>query len=501
MAQVIKETNKLPEYATIHDGVSKLVIRRHTVISGSICIWLLNVINRGNYNRTKFRLMRKGVTFETFKNECVDNILTRTGVLSNIINAHFKLGSNSDVNYAFSASLQGREIAKEFASHIEQCEDWQQLCDMLHLNSTFSMQMRKKIITLMKDIVKSAPSTPEKIEINAGTRPLIINNGRVFTHFDIIGWIQDQKKVGNWAKVMAEMNLVGLTATTLRTNCLRQLIWDESLPQRLLMDCYTGLYDEREIRGFLLGGRQELVMDVIKKNVSMCKTLYDFTHSYKSKQLLSLYDGVITGMLQQDDAESSGLPESAYIEVDRHRLTIEDYQSVESLPAFIWFYNRTKNKGWDEAVSKMERQGITSDAFALLCARSIQRKITGLGVFLYTTTLNVQKSSIRKCVVFSESERGRKIALDYKIKILESRFSWKMLEENVGFGSEFQNMMNNRIPDEFCKFGFEQSRKAKALRSESEKSKQEKITQKPVLKSESMIQNLMNGISRLLHIR
>ena len=147
---------QLPETADIEILGWYLTIRDHMFVGyvgllGSI-IDMISVPNSDRDVLCQFEKYK--VSFEAAIDCCTREIKDDVRVLSNIIFWNYDVKKTKDRDtfehlnavLDFLKSAAGRKIAEQFIDKINNCDNWRQLYDEMHLESKFQKDMKSKII-------------------------------------------------------------------------------------------------------------------------------------------------------------------------------------------------------------------------------------------------------------------------------------------------------------------------------------------------------------------
>ena len=466
----------LPKHANIEVNHWILTIEDNKVVSGSPCIWLLNVANHGDWNKATDLSEQSKLTPEALAAECAENIRTRAGVLSGMMYSHYGLLYSQEEAFVFSKSGAGRAIASEIADKMLESKNWPDLRHCVMLGKSFQKDMKQKIINLMQGVDETDMSLPETADIKIGKRLLKVRNHQIQATPDIVRWLQKQIKDGNWSATATAIQRHGIQLSALVSACKRQLAWDRSLSEKFLTDVIGGYYGSKEIRRVLNTIQRTKINGLFSFHLSGCKTMDELCNilnpeidSVLNVQTPDTPIRDILDALKRLDMKTSRLPESANIEVDGHTFIIKNHELV-GLEPLDWLMGMTENKQWDAMVKKMEQHGISSAAFALLCARSIWRRPESLvnhifrhvGAYYEATTkwslereaLGMGSEYLRGChkslgreliTEFSASDEGRKVARQFGMAILDARYTWTRLAKDMGYGGGYQMVYDWKI--------------------------------------------------------
>ena len=146
----------LPENADFSILEWNVIIRDHKVVTGyGLFSDVCRIIQRGRSGKNAlYQFEKEGISYEATIEYCIGELENDVIVLADIIERHYsEVRIKDDKGFGkvwkfivdFSSNGMGRIIACQLVEKIRSCENWNELCDELHMTSQFQKDMKNKI--------------------------------------------------------------------------------------------------------------------------------------------------------------------------------------------------------------------------------------------------------------------------------------------------------------------------------------------------------------------
>ena len=141
----------LPKSARFVISGWELIINNHRIVSdGGLFCWILDVIREGSCKQIVSTLQKNGISFETVRKKCIEEIRQDSSTLLHIMWWYCGIREEWSTVSRYADSANGTEMAQYIIKVIKECGNWERFCDTMNAKSDFSVKIKQKIMEEIK---------------------------------------------------------------------------------------------------------------------------------------------------------------------------------------------------------------------------------------------------------------------------------------------------------------------------------------------------------------